>query len=47
MNRECVNDVISRLPIDMAGIVHENVVDATRLSIFSYTNSPLAKRFLP
>ncbi|KIL39281.1 hypothetical protein SD70_21000 [Gordoniibacillus kamchatkensis] len=47
MNRECVNDLLSRLPIAMAGIVHAKAGNATRLSIFPYTISPLAKRFLP
>jgi len=47
MNRECVNDQVSRLPIAIAGIVHGYRQDGRSLSIFNHTISPLAKRLLP
>lgn len=47
MNRECVNNQVSRLPIAMAGIVHGYKQDGRSLSIFNHTISQLAKRLLP
>jgi len=47
MNREFVNDQVSRLPLAMAGIVHGYELDGRGLSIFSHTISQLAKRLLP
>lgn len=47
MNRECVNSRLSQLPIAMAGIVHVNTAEGTRLSIYAHTISPFANRFLP
>ncbi|MFC5403482.1 hypothetical protein [Cohnella soli] len=49
MNREFVNDQVSRLPIAMAGIVHAKREDGRSLSFYSnaHTISRLAKRLLP
>ncbi|WP_199731732.1 hypothetical protein [Cohnella endophytica] len=49
MNRECVNNQVSRLPIAMAGIVHGLFVDGRGLSIYgnNHTISRHAKRLLP
>lgn len=47
MNREFVNDQVSRLPIATAGIVHGYKLDGRSLSIFNHTIEQLAKRLLP
>ncbi|WP_372663548.1 hypothetical protein [Cohnella sp.] len=47
MNRELLNSQISRLPIEMAGIVHGVVNGGKGLSIYSHTASQLTKRLLP
>ncbi|WP_167747153.1 hypothetical protein [Cohnella luojiensis] len=47
MNRELVNNQVSRLPIAMAGIVHGVRVDGISLSACNHTISQLAKRLLP
>jgi len=47
MNREFVNNQVSRLPIAMAGIVHGVREDGRGLSIYAHTISQLARRFLP
>jgi len=47
MNREFVNNQVSRLPIAMAGIVHGFYVDGRSPSIFNHTISRLARRLLP
>lgn len=47
MNRELLNNQVSRLPIAMAGIVHGYIVDGIRLSSYTHTNSQFKKRFLP
>ncbi|GIO16225.1 hypothetical protein J19TS2_57800 [Cohnella xylanilytica] len=47
MNREFVNNQVSRLPLAMAGIVHGVDVDGRSLSIFNHTISRLARRLLP
>ena len=47
MNRECVNNQVSRLPIAMAGIVHGYKHDGRSLSIINHTKSQLSKRLLP
>jgi len=47
MNQEFVNEQGSRLPIAMAGIVHDLEQDGRSLSIFNDTISQLAKWLLP
>ncbi|MFB9274745.1 hypothetical protein [Cohnella cellulosilytica] len=47
MNREFVNNQVSRLPLAMAGIVHGVREDGRSLSICGHTMSQLARRFLP
>ncbi|RED58073.1 hypothetical protein [Cohnella lupini] len=47
MNREFVNNQVSRLPIAMAGIVHGVRVDGRSLSKRNHTMSQLEKRLLP
>lgn len=47
MNREFVNNQVSRLPIAMAGIVHGFAQDGRSLSVKDHTISRLAKRLLP
>jgi len=47
MNREFVNNQVSRLPLAMAGIVHGLREDGRSLSINDHTISQLAKRLLP
>lgn len=47
MNREFVDDQVSRLPIAMAGIIYDLVQDGRGLPIFNQTISQLAKRLLP
>ena len=47
MNREFVNNQVSRLPLAMAGIVHGVGEDGRGLSIFGHTISQLSRRFLP
>jgi hypothetical protein len=47
MNREFVNNQVSRLPIAMAGIVHGLRNDGRSLSITNHTISQLEKRLLP
>ncbi|MBM7567855.1 hypothetical protein JOC55_004828 [Paenibacillus sacheonensis] len=47
MNREVVNNQVSRLPIAMAGIAHGFAQDARALSCSNHTKSQLAKRLLP
>ncbi|MFC5470106.1 hypothetical protein ACFPPD_15465 [Cohnella suwonensis] len=49
MNRESVNNQVSRLPMAMAGIVHARREDGRSLSVYrnAYTISRLEKRLLP
>lgn len=47
MNRELVNNQVSRLPIAMAGIVHGLRKDGRSLSIANHTISQLEKSLLP
>lgn len=47
MNRELVNNMVGRLPIAMAGIVHGFDRNGISLSNFAHTVSPLTKRPLP
>lgn len=47
MNRNGVHSRLNQLPIVMAGLVHVNDVDATRLPIYTHTAAPIANRFLP
>ncbi|WP_372631392.1 hypothetical protein [Cohnella sp.] len=47
MNREFVNNQVSRLPIAMAGIVHGVREDGRSLSNYDHTIAQLARRFLP
>lgn len=44
MNRELVNEQVSRLPIAMAGIVHGFALDGRSLSTFNHTISQFAKK---
>lgn len=39
MNREFVNNQVSRLPLAMAGIVHGLARDGSSLSVFDHTIS--------
>lgn len=43
MNRECENNQVSRLPIQMAGIAHAGMANGIRLSIFTHMVIPIAK----
>ncbi|BBI36315.1 hypothetical protein [Cohnella abietis] len=47
MNREFVNNQVSRLPLATAGIVHGVREDGRSLSIGHHTISQLTKRLLP
>ncbi|WP_256759272.1 hypothetical protein [Cohnella sp. WQ 127256] len=47
MNREFVNNQVSRLPLAMAGIVHGFFQDGRSLSTWNDTISQLTKRLLP
>lgn len=47
MNREFVNNQVSRLPIAMAGIVHGAREYGRSPSNFGHTISQLSRRFLP
>jgi len=43
MNRECENNQVSRLPIQMAGIVHAAMGNGISLSVLPHTVIPIAK----
>ncbi|WP_255654830.1 hypothetical protein [Cohnella sp. REN36] len=43
MNRESVNNRLSQLPIQMAGIINARMADGISLSIFEHTVIPIAK----
>ncbi|MGK9250532.1 MULTISPECIES: hypothetical protein [Paenibacillus] len=47
MNRESAHSIVSRLPIAMAGIVHDFSANGITLSILPGTNGPIARRRLP
>ncbi|MCD9022152.1 hypothetical protein [Cohnella silvisoli] len=47
MNRELVNNQVSRLPIAMAGIVHGFVNGGRSLSIYAHRLYPFTRRLLP
>jgi hypothetical protein len=43
MNRDCENNQVSRLPIQMAGIVHAQRGTGTRLPFLAHMAIPIAK----
>lgn len=43
MNRDFANNRVSQLPIQMAGIVHAEMVNGTSLSMNIHTVIPIAK----
>jgi hypothetical protein len=43
MNRECENNQVSRLPIQMAGIAHVREGNGTRLPFLAHMVIPIAK----
>lgn len=47
VNRESAQSIVSRLPIAMAGIVHDFSANGITLSILPGTNGPIARRRLP
>ncbi|MGU3470637.1 hypothetical protein ACLBWT_05670 [Paenibacillus sp. D51F] len=47
MNRELVHSIVSRLPIAMAGIVHDFSANGITLSMLPCLNHPIARRRLP
>lgn len=47
MNQESVNNMVGRLPIAMAGIVHAFSYNGRSLSIANHIGLPLLKRRLP
>jgi hypothetical protein len=43
MNRDCENNQMSRLPIQMAGVAYARMANGIRLSIYAHMVIPIVK----